>query len=230
MAKTARLFRLMQLLRLGTPPITAQVLAADLGVSVRTLHRDIDELRKLGAVIDGEAGFGFTLIEDATLPPLGFTATELEALVLGLREVQETADPELATAAQKALGKLESRLPESQAHRLRHAVLNAHRFDRPAVPNVDPATLRTACWDEREITFDYVDGAGKGSTRRVKPLSLFYFDRSTVLVAWCYLRQDFRVFRLDRMDVLTVSDQSFRPDRVPLLRAAMAQFRKTASQ
>ena len=230
MSKTARLFRLMQLLRLGTPPITAQTLAADLGVSVRTLHRDIDELRKLGAVIDGEAGFGFTLIEDATLPPLGFAATELEALVLGLREVQATADPELARAAQTALGKLEARLPDSQAHRLRHAVLNAHRFDRPAVPNVDPAVLRQACWDEYEVHFAYVDGGGKDSTRRVKPLSLFYFDRSTVLVGWCYLRQDFRVFRLDRMDGLEVSDQSFRPARVPLLRQAMEQFRARAPQ
>ena len=230
MSKTARLFQLMQLLRLGTPPLTAQVLAKDLDVSVRTLHRDIDELRKLGAVIDGEAGFGFTLIEDATLPPLGFTATELEALVLGLREVQTTADPELAEAAQKALGKLESRLPDSQAHRLRHAVLNAHRFDRPAVPNVDPAILRAACWEESEVHFAYVDGGGRSSTLRVKPLSLFYFDRSTVLVAWCYLRQAFRVFRLDRMEALEVSDQSFRPDRVPLLRDAMAQLRAQAAQ
>jgi predicted DNA-binding transcriptional regulator YafY len=85
-------------------------------------------------VIDGEAGFGFTLIEDATLPPRGFTATELEALILGLREVQTKADPELAEAAQAVLGKLESRLPDSQAHRLRHAVLNAHRFDRLVLP------------------------------------------------------------------------------------------------
>lgn len=230
MSKTARLFQLMQLLRLGTPPLTAQVLAKDLDVSVRTLHRDIDELRKLGAVIDGEAGFGFTLIEDATLPPLGFTATELEALFLGLREVQTKADPELAEAAQTVLGKLESRLPNSQAHRLRHAVLNAHRFDRPAVPNVDPAILRAACWEEREVRFAYVDGSGKSSARQVKPLSLLYFDRSTVLVAWCYLRQAFRVFRLDRMEALEVSDQSFRPDRVPLLRDAMAQLRPQAAQ
>ncbi|MCJ8333976.1 MAG: YafY family transcriptional regulator [Epibacterium sp.] len=230
MSKTARLFQLMQLLRLGTPPLTAQVLAKDLDVSVRTLHRDIDELRKLGAVIDGEAGFGFTLIEDATLPPLGFTATELEALILGLREVQTKADPELAEAAQTVLGKLESRLPNSQAHRLRHAVLNAHRFDRPAVPNVDPAILRAACWEEREVRFAYVDGSGKSSARQVKPLSLLYFDRSTVLVAWCYLRQAFRVFRLDRMEALEVSDQSFRPDRVPLLRDAMAQLRPQAAQ
>ena len=81
----------MQTLRQLPPPVTAEQLAQDLGVSARTIHRDIDALRALGAVIDGAAGFGFTLIEDATLPPLGFGATELEALVLGLCEVQQKA-------------------------------------------------------------------------------------------------------------------------------------------
>lgn len=230
MSKTARLFRLMQLLRLSTPPITAQTLAKDLNVSVRTLHRDIDELRKLGAVIDGEAGFGFTLIEDATVPPLGFTATELEALVLGLREVQASADPDLADGAAAALKKLEARLPDSQAHRLRHAVLSAHRFERPAAPNVDPATLRSACWDEQEVRFAYRDARGKHSQRQVKPLSLIYFDRSTVLVAWCHLRGDYRVFRLDRMANLSETDVRFRPSRVPLLREALAQFKAERSK
>ena len=89
MSRTARLFQLMQCLRSATPPVTAEVLAQELDVSSRTVHRDIDSLRGLGAVIDGAAGFGFTLIEDATLPPLGFQDDELEALVLGLREVEQ---------------------------------------------------------------------------------------------------------------------------------------------
>lgn len=93
MTKTERLFKLMQALRVGTPPHTSEALAQDLDVSPRTIHRDIDALRALGAVIDGAAGFGFTLIEDATLPPLGFTDVEIEALVLGLREAEQIGDP-----------------------------------------------------------------------------------------------------------------------------------------
>ena len=112
MSKTARLFKLMTALRSSAPPVTADNLAHDLGVSVRTIYRDIDALRGLGAVIDGEAGFGFTLIEDASLPPLGFEDDELEALVLGLRDVVAIADPALAKAARSALAKITARVPE----------------------------------------------------------------------------------------------------------------------
>lgn len=225
MSKTARLFQLMQALRSGSSPKTSAQLAQDLGVSPRTIHRDIDALRGLGAVIDGEAGFGFTLIEDATLPPLGFTDDELEALVLGLREVQSIADPDLSDAAGAALRKLQGRLPQRQSHRLSHAVLTATRFDRPDPPTVDVAALRQATWDERTIDFAYTDAQGEDTRRRVNPLSIVYMDRASVLVSWCHLRQDFRVFRLDRMRDMQVAEASFRPNRVPLLREALDRLR-----
>lgn len=95
MSRTARLFQLMQTLRQSAPPVRAENLADEMGVSLRTIYRDIDELRALGALIDGEAGFGYTLIEDATLPPLGFDDEEIEALVLGLREVGQIGDHRL---------------------------------------------------------------------------------------------------------------------------------------
>ncbi|WP_420585916.1 helix-turn-helix transcriptional regulator [Ruegeria sp.] len=225
MSRTARLFQLMQSLRSGPSPKTSGALGQDLGVSARTIHRDIDTLRGLGAVIDGEAGFGFTLIEDATLPPLGFTDDELEALVLGLREVQAIGDPGLSEAAGAALHKLQGRLPPRQSHRLSHAVLTATRFDRPARPTVDVADLRQAAWDEHVIAFDYTDAKGDATHRKVKPLSIVYMDRASVLLSWCLLRQDFRVFRLDRMHSMRVCDESFRPNRVPLLRDALARIR-----
>ncbi len=225
MSRTARLFQLMQALRSGPSPRTSVQLAQDLGVSPRTVHRDIDALRGLGAVIDGEAGFGFTLIEDATLPPLGFTNDELEALVLGLREVQLIGDPALSDAASAALRKLQGRLPQRQSHRLSHAVLTATRFDRPAVPTIDVAILRQAAWDERVIEFAYTDAKGADTRRRVNPLSIVYMDRASVLLSWCHLRQDFRVFRLDRMQGMDVTEDSFRPNRVSLLREAIARIR-----
>ncbi|WP_037315277.1 helix-turn-helix transcriptional regulator [Ruegeria halocynthiae] len=225
MSRTARLFQLMQALRSGPSPKTSAQLAQDLGVSPRTVHRDIDALRGLGAVIDGEAGFGFTLIEDATLPPLGFTDDELEALVLGLREVQSIGDPGLSEAASAVLRKLQGRLPQRQSHRLSHAVLTATRFDRPEKPTIDVAVLRQATWDERAVEFAYSDAKGQETHRRVNPLSIVYMDRSSILIGWCHLRQDFRFFRLDRMQKMSVLDQSFRPNRVPLLREALARIR-----
>ncbi len=218
MSRTARLFQLMTALRRLPSPVTAARLAAETGVSPRTLYRDIDTLRSLGAVIDGEAGFGYTLVESAHLPPLGFDDDELESLFLGLREVVAVGDPALADAAESALAKLRARLPEAQAHRLRHAVLTAHRFSPPPAPAIDAKALRKACWDEVQVVFDYADKDGKATRREVRPLSIMLFDRSHCLLAWCLLRQDYRAFRLDRMAELSRTGISFRPDRVPLLR------------
>jgi len=225
MTRTHRLFQLMQALRMATPPATAAYLAASLDVTPRTIYRDIDALRGLGAVIDGAAGFGYTLIEDAALPPLNFDVEELEALVLGLREVQAIGDPALATAAGAALSKLRARLPPPQAHRLQHAVLSAHRYTPLPEPGVDVRVLRNATWDERTIHFKYSDVEGRETSRNVDPLSIVYMQASHCLLAWCHLRRDFRAFRLDRMRDLVVTDTSFRPRRVPLLRQCLAEMR-----
>jgi len=224
MSRTHRLFQLMQALRQGSGPRTAQALGQDLGVSARSIHRDIATLRELGAIIDGEAGFGFTLIEDNALPPMGFRDTELEALVLGLREVEQIGDPDLSEAASNALRKLQARLPARQSNRLRHAVLAAHRFQRPSQPEISVRDLRQATWEEKEVFFGYCDAKGAETKRQVRPLGLVYFDQSSALVALCLLRQDFRVFRLDRMRNLEITDKSFRPKRVPLLREALDQI------
>lgn len=224
MTRTHRLFQLMQALRNAAPPATASDLAQTLGVTPRTIYRDIDALRGLGAVIDGAAGFGYTLIEDAALPPLSFADEELEALVLGLREVGEVGDPALAKAAQSAMSKLRARLPASQAHRLEHAVLTARRFAPLPQPGIDVTELRQATWDERTIRFDYSDVEARQTTRSVDPLSIVYMQASHCLLAFCHLRKDFRAFRLDRMRNLDVTDTSFRPRRVPMLRECLAQM------
>lgn len=218
MSRTARLFQLMTALRRVRPPVTAERLARDLDVSVRTIYRDIDSLRGLGAVIDGEAGFGFTLIEDAALPPLAFQDDELEALVLGLRDVAVIGDPDLARAAESALAKITARVPARQAHRLDHAILDARRFRRPPAPSIDVATLRQATWSENAVEFSYEDAKGDRTHRKVWPLGIVYLEASNVLLAWCHLRQDYRSFRLDRMGDLVTLEESFRPRRVSMLR------------
>ncbi len=228
MTRTHRLFQMMTTLRRLPAPVRATQLADEMGTSLRTVYRDIDALRGLGAVIDGEAGFGYTLIEDAALPPLGFENDELEALVLGLRDVAVIGDPALAKAAESALAKLTARVPPRQAHRLQHAILDARRFFRPDPPRIDVADLRAATWEEETVQFAYTDGKGVASVRQVDPLGIVYMQDTNMLMAWCHLRNDFRVFRLDRMDDLQRTGQSFRPRRVPLLRDYTARLRAEA--
>ncbi|MEH6520649.1 helix-turn-helix transcriptional regulator [Sulfitobacter sp.] len=230
MTRTHRLFQLMQLMRRLRAPVTASTLVDETGVSLRTIYRDIDALRGLGAVIDGEAGFGYTLIEDAALPPLAFSDDELEALVLGLREVTVIGDPALAEAAQTALSKLKARLPARQTHRLQHAVLDARRFVRPPQPSIDVKALRAATWDEATVSFEYEDGKGDVTERSVDPLSIVFMQNAHMLLAWCHLRSGFRAFRLDRMCDLSLTGGNFRPRRVPLLRDFVAVMRAEAEE
>lgn len=226
MSRTHRLFQMMQTLRRLSPPITAAALAQEMQMSPRTIYRDIDALRSMGAVIDGEAGFGYTLIEDAALPPLAFEDDELEALVLGLRDVAVIGDPALSKAARSALDKIKARVPPRQAHRLQHAVLNAHRFAKPLEISIDVALLRAATWDEVAVRYGYTDAKGAETLRTAYPLGLVYLDSSNVMLAWCHLRKDYRTFRLDRMKDLVRCDDSFRPRRVPMLREHLDRIRE----
>ena len=216
----------MTALRSFEPPVTAERLANELAVSMRTVYRDIEALRGLGAVIDGAAGFGFTLVEDVSLPPLGFEDDELEALVLGLRDVAVIGDPALAKAARSALAKITARVPDRQAHRLEHAVLDARRYLSPPRPTIDVAQLRAATWAELAVEFSYEDANSARTRRRVWPLGIVYLEASSVLSAWCHLRQDYRTFRLDRMSDLHVLEESFRPRRVTMLREHIARLRR----
>ena len=230
MPRTDRLFQLMQALRDLPAPATAQALAQETGVSERTIYRDIDTLRGLGAVIDGEAGFGFTLIEDATLPPLGFVPEEIEALVVGLTEVTQIGDPALAKAAKSALTKLKSRLPSAQAHRLKHAVLTAKRFYKPPKISIDASALRQAAWEERTIAVEYADAKGNQTTRELDPLTITFLDGTHCLLAYCHLREDYRVFRRDRMVDFSITARSFRPRRIPMLREFKARLDAEANE
>lgn len=224
MGRIFRLHQLLQTMRLERPPVTAERLGLLLGISIRTVHRDIATLRELGAGIDGAAGYGFTLADDVSVPPLAFSEDELEALVLGLRKVEDVGDHALSAAAQSAFAKLKSRLPDAQSRRLRYAVMSAKQFAPGPIISVDVAELRKAAWEEHEVRFRYMDAQGALTERQVRPLSIAHFGQNICLIGWCLLRADTRVFRLDRIVELEVTTRSFRPQRVALLERALARI------
>ena len=218
MAKSDRLLQLMQCLRTFPAPVKAYALSKELGVSLRTIYRDIDSLRRSGALIDGEAGYGYTLQEDPALPPMMFSRDEMESLVLGLREVVQVADPVLAKAAENALSKLKASLPERMRAEFEHAVLYAKRsYSRPEI-TIDIEALRNATRNEQVIDIDYSDVEENRTQRAIQPLAIVFFDRSLVVLAWCELRAAYRSFRIDRILEMTLTERSFRPRRVPMLR------------
>jgi predicted DNA-binding transcriptional regulator YafY len=224
MPRSDRLFRLLQALRRLPAPVTAQRLAEETGVSLRTLYRDIGALRAGGALIDGEAGLGYTLTEDPALPPQMFTRLEVEALVMGLSEVTQIGDPALARAAEDALAKITASLPERVQRQAAHATQLVHHYHPGPATSPFIPVLREAAWEERAVDITYADRDDANSRRRIWPLAIVRLDHALMCLAWCCLRQDFRQFRTDRIAAAEPADEHFRPRRVPLLRAYIARL------
>jgi predicted DNA-binding transcriptional regulator YafY len=229
MSRSDRLFRLLQALRTLPAPVTAAQLADETGVSVRSIYRDVESLRAAGAEIGGERGYGYCLIEDGTLPPQVFNRLEIEALVLGLAEVRQMGDPALAKAAAAALGKVAATLPSVSQQHLLHAVSQVHSFEEryPVLP--DMRIIREGCWREEAVMIRYTDKSGEFTERNIWPLAIVYFDNMLVVLSWCCLRGDFRMFRAERIMVVEATGVSFRPKRVALLRTYLVQLTKPES-
>ncbi len=220
MSRAERLIELVQALRRRRAPATGAALADELGVSLRTLYRDIDSLRAQGAPIDGEAGLGFVLRPGFLLPPLMFSVAEIEALALGCRWVAHRGDTDLAAAAHDALAKIAAVLPPALAGEIEDAD-DARLIVPPAeIPEtlIDAALVRDALRTQSKLLLRYSDGAGSDSERIVWPLAIGYFQHVLVLVAWCEMRDGFRHFRLDRIRTLARLGQRYPGRRRELLR------------
>lgn len=219
MAKAARLLALVQILRRHRRPVVAATLADELGVSERTIYRDIDALRAQGAAIDGEAGLGYVLKPGFLLPPLMFSDQEIEALVLGVRLAREHGDPSLAAAAREALAKIAHVLPADLRDMADDIGLLAGPAPAGPEPAIDPALLRDAIRRERKVSIVYTDAKGKTTRRTIWPLAIGYFRDVRVAVAWCEAKIDFRHFRLDRIAEIAVDRARYPKSRRALLRA-----------
>jgi predicted DNA-binding transcriptional regulator YafY len=217
MPRADRLLALLDLLRRHRGPVSGARLAEELGVSLRSLYRDIQSLRERGAEIEGEAGFGYVLKPGFLLPPLMFSAQEIEALVLGSRFVVSRGDPEIALAAAKALAKIKAVLPPDLGIEAETSGLVVPPVEPPAAA-FDLAKLREAIRRERKVTLAYEDARAQPSQRTIWPFALGYFDRVHMIAAWCETRADFRHFRLDRIRALEVGDARYPRRRAALLR------------
>lgn len=219
MSRSERLLDLLQTLRRHRRPVTGAALAEQMGISLRTLYRDIASLQAQGAQIEGEAGLGYVLRPGFVLPPLMFSVEEIEALALGSLWVAQRTDGRLVAAARDALAKIAAVLPAQLRDELDASAL----LIGPGTPlppdQVDVARLRAAIRSERKAVITYRNLSGAPSTRTVWPFALAYFEQVRLLVAWCELRQDFRNFRTDRIGDLTVTETRYPRRRRALLKA-----------
>ncbi len=227
MSRAQRLLALLQLLHCHRYPVRAAALAAELGVSLRTLYRDVATLQAQGARIEGAPGLGYVLRPGFTLPPLTFTEDEVEALVLGARWVVDRADAPLGAAARHAVAKIRAVLPPDRRQSLEDTTLlvgpgaplnGAPPVAEHAGGDAGLTIIRRTIRAERKLTLTYRDLHERESVRTIWPFALAFFDRARVVVGWCELREGFRHFRTDRIAALTPLETRYPRRRDALLR------------
>jgi len=227
MDKTERLFSLLDALRRRRSPVTAETLAEEQGVSVRTIYRDVQTLTLLGAPIEGEAGLGYVLRSGFFMPPLMFSPTELEALVLGARWVQTLPDGELGDAARNALAKIATASAEDLRARIDDPGLWPVNLagPRPRAPVLERA--REAMRSERAVHIAYEDAEGQATERNIWPIQLAYYEQKEIVAAWCCLRQDYRLFRTDRIASFELTQEPYGRSRREMSAEWMASWEQT---
>ncbi|MDE4176062.1 MULTISPECIES: YafY family protein [Roseobacteraceae] len=210
-----RLFRLLDVMRLRSTPVTAASLAVDLGISVRSIYRDIADLQAMGAPIRGEGGLGYVMERGYFLPSLRFEADELDAIILGLKLVHERAAPVLDGAAVRAAAKISSVLGEGQKDSMIDPALEAgpSRTMYGDGNSATYATLRAAISAREFLTIGYRNSEGRLSTREARPLGLTLFENAWLLTIWSEAAQDFRHLRLDRISSVITTGKRFRLER-----------------
>jgi predicted DNA-binding transcriptional regulator YafY len=211
MRRADRLFQIVQLIR-GRRLSTAAWLAGRLEVSVRSVYRDVADLQAQGVPIEGEAGVGYRLGAGYELPPLMFSTDEARALVAAVRLAQQRLDGELAASAETALSKILAVLPATARAAAESLALHAPEVGPDEATRARLALLRQATEARRKLRLHYRALDDALSQRTVRPLGCFFWGQVWTLGAWCESRDDFRSFRVDRIETLDVLDEPFRDE------------------
>ncbi len=215
MRRADRLFLIIHALQGRRRALAARELAQKLEVSLRTIYRDVADLQLSGVPIEGEAGVGYMLRKGSDIPPLMFTADELEALVVGTRFVRAFAGARLSQHAKAALLKIEAVLPDDLRERAGRTRIFApvwrSESHNDALELID--RLHAAIAANQVLRLAYADEAGRTTEREVEPLCLAFWGGKWTLGTWCRLRVNFRNFRPDRIAECTLTGERF--DEVP---------------
>ena len=224
MRKADKLFQLTNLIR-AKQPITADEMATELNLSVRTIYRYIDDLSLSGIPIYGTTGIGYQLDKDFELPPLNLTEKELESLLLGMKMVSSWSGVELSHAAQSLTSKIQSVIPKAIVDDYSDVVFTPD-FVHNKQQKLLWESIHHATKTFTTIHIKYNSLNEIISKRTLYPLGLVYWGNKWTMAAWCTTRKDFRNFRVDRILELDVLEDTFELTDKINLQAFLATTKK----
>ena len=198
--------------------LTAREIAEKHNVSVRTIYRDIRTLENSGIPIVTEEGKGYSLVQGFNLPPVMFTEKEANALLTAEQLIRKNKDKSFTEEFQNAIFKIKSVLRHSQKEKIE--LLSDRIAFRANIQNQKTSNylmiLQSTITNFNVVEIEYTSLQGKTTMRTIEPFALYSTQENWLLIAFCQLRKDFRVFRLDHIQRLTVQNQHFEPQKMTL--------------
>ena len=218
-SETKRLSRVVaiQTLLQSKQLTTATELASRFSVSVRTIYRDMKTLESAGVPILTVEGRGYALVEGYRLPPVSFTQAEANAMITVEHLVQAHPDTSLVQAYGQALTKLRAVLRQPTQQKAEFLASRMKVYTRTQPKSGHLATLQNALTAFLRVRIQYRAASGELSHRTLEPFALLLSTQENwLLVGWCGLRGAYRIFRLDRIEQLTVLTETFTPHPLTL--------------
>lgn len=217
---TKRLSRLTAILtQLQTKRLlTATTLAEKFNVSIRTIYRDIRALEQAGVPIITEDGKGYTLMDGYKIPPVMFTESQANALILAEQLVLKNKDTSFIKDYTEAIDKIKAVLKQTdkdKANLLADRTRFEQNINRERNSN-NISELQQALTNFHLISIDYTNEQNETTNRIVEPFALISTTENWLLIAWCRLRKEFRYFRLDRISKMQVLTEKFEPHKMTL--------------
>jgi predicted DNA-binding transcriptional regulator YafY len=222
MARSHRLFDMMQVLRRHRRTVSGGTLARELGVSLRTVRRDVATLQDMGADIDGEPGVGYILRPGSILPPLSFTEEEIQGLAIGAQWVSRQTDDALALAVKNALAKINAVLhPDMRSALDDDIVYVGHPLKSSTA--LDLSDIRRALRERRKLCITLAIEHGPIGEQVVWPIMLGFIESKQFIAAWCEMDSQFRVISTDHIASANVLAERYPRDRRKLVKEWRAQ-------
>jgi len=229
-SRLSRLTSIMTILQ-SKRVVTATELSKRFDVSIRTIYRDIRSLESSGVPIFTEEGKGYSLVEGYNLPPIMFSEDEANALITAFKMVSNNKDGSLVKNYQDAITKIKAVLKPHQkenAELLTNRIAIVQNYNRKITSNILTTVQKgITALSVLEIKYRslYKD---QMSLREIEPQALYHTNENWILIAWCRLRNDFREFRLDRIETVKVKDLHFKKRPFDLYEYFLAQAKKNS--
>jgi predicted DNA-binding transcriptional regulator YafY len=210
MQKLDRLFEIVLILQNSKKSITAQDLSERLGVNIRTVYRYIQTLGYGGIPIESTTGMGYKIMDDYHLPPIMFTPKEAAALLMGSEFVMKKVDFSYKKEAESAFLKIKSVLKEDTLEYVNKIDESTIVFNDPHADKNIIAKIQESIAERKLIKLKYYSMSKNEVTERtIEPMGLIYYSENWRIIAFCRLREDFREFRLNRINNLKCTGKIF---------------------